>query len=91
MKTKQSIEYHLWFLLTLIATILSALVITNAWWRAGAVSIFAILCHLFGQKEGELITKATAAAEKEAQEKARLQAEADDNDHADDDTFVLKP
>ena len=57
MKIKPSFEYHLWFLLTLIAAVLSAFIIPNPWLRASGVALFSIMCHLFGQKEGDIAAR----------------------------------
>lgn len=102
---KTLFEYQLYFLLMLIATVLSAFIIPNPWLRVTGVTFFAILCHLFGVKEGELMAKAAAKAvaendAKRAAEAAVQQAnEAAENstplnkdpDEANDDTFALKP
>lgn len=70
MKIKPSFEYHLWFLLTLIAAVLSAFIIPNPWLRAGGVALFSIMCHLFGQKEGDIAARADEAAKAEATKSA---------------------
>lgn len=69
MKVKPQFEYHIWFIVTLIATVLSAVVLPNPWLRGVAVCGFTIMCHLFGHKEGDVIGR-TDEVQKAAEQAA---------------------
>jgi cell division protein FtsB len=90
---KLRFEYHVWYLLMLIACVVSAFIIPNAYLRCAGVAGFAILCHLMGQREGELVRSKLMQAELDASTERVKELERKINDlegNAHDETFALK-